>query len=93
MGWPSCIIYLKDNIEAARNFKWFLYLYEAMSGLNINFLKSEIVLVNGDNVIAQQYAKIFNYRIGLFPIKYLGVPVSSSKLHVRDWVPLQDKNG
>lgn len=55
-----------------------------MSGLKINFLKSEIVMVNGDNLLAKQYADIFNCQIGLFPIKYLGAPVSPSKLHVID---------
>lgn len=64
-----------------------------MSGLKINFLKSEIVMINGDNMSAKQYADIFNCQIGLFPIKYLGVPVSPSRFHVIDWVPLQEKNG
>ena len=27
-----------------------------------------------------------------FLIKYLGVPVSPSRLHVADWLPLLDKN-
>lgn len=87
------IICLEDNIERARNTKLLLYLYESMSGLKINFLKSEIVLVNWDNLIAKQYADIFNCQVGLFPIRYLGVPVSPSRLHVIDWVPLFEKNG
>lgn len=80
-------------MEIARNTKFLLYLYEAMSGLKINFLKSEIVMVNGHNTISEQYADIFYCQIGMFPIKYLGVPVGPSKLHVIDWMPLQEKNG
>jgi len=38
------IICLKDDMEVARNMKLHLYLYEMMSGLKINFLKSEIIL-------------------------------------------------
>lgn len=87
------IICIEDDIEKARNVKLLLYIYEAMSGLKINFLKSEIVMVNGDNNIAQQYADIFNCQVGLFPIRYLGVPVSPSRLHAIDWTPLHDKNG
>ena len=34
----------------------------------------------------------FNCQIGQFPIKYLGVPVSPSRLHVADWQPLIDKS-
>ena len=36
---------------------------------------------------------MFNCQIGLFPIKYLGVPVSPSRLKVCDWLPLLEKNG
>lgn len=87
------ILCLENNIETTRNTKLLLYLYEVMSGLKINFIKSEIVLINGDNLLATQYAEIFNCQVGLFPNKYLGVLVSPSRLHVADWVPLYDKNG
>lgn len=30
--------------------------------------------------------------MGTFPIKYLGVPVSLSRLHVSDWLPLVEKS-
>ena len=43
------IICLKNNVEKARNMKLLLYLYEVMPGLKINFGKSEVILVNGDN--------------------------------------------
>jgi len=33
-----------------------------------------------------------NCQVGLFPIKYLGVPVSPSRLKVRDWLPLVEKS-
>lgn len=57
-------------------------MYEVMSGLKINFMKSEIIIINSDDIQAQIYADIFNYQIGLFPIKYLSVPVSPSRLRV-----------
>lgn len=50
-------------------------------------------MVNGDNTLAKEYAEIFNCQVGLFPIKYLGVPISPSWLHVADWIPLYEKNG
>lgn len=63
-----------------------------MAGLKINFSKSEIVVINDFDNVASSYAEIFNCQIGYFPIKYLGVPVSPSKLHVVDWLPLVEKN-
>lgn len=73
------IICLKHDIAGARNMKLLLYMYELMAGLKINFLKSEVLIINDENDWA-------------FPIKYLGVPVSPSRLHVADWVPLVEKN-
>jgi hypothetical protein len=86
------IICLKHNIDDARNMKLLLYMYELMTGLKINFLKSEILTINDEENWANTYADLFNCQIGTFPIKYLGVPVSPSRLHVTDWLPLVDKN-
>jgi hypothetical protein len=55
-----------------------------MAGLKINFRKREIVVINDFENVAQAYAETFNCQIGHFPIKYLGVPVSPSRLHVAD---------
>jgi hypothetical protein len=43
------IIGLKNNLEMARNLKLLLYLYELMSGLKINFTKSEVIVIKGDD--------------------------------------------
>jgi len=63
-----------------------------MAGLKINFSKSEIVVIHDFDNVASSYAEIFNCQIGNFPIKYLGVPVSPSKLHVVELLPLVEKN-
>ena len=71
--------------------KLLLYMYELMAGLKINFHKSEILTINDEENWDTVYAKIFNCQIGTFPIKYLSVPVSPSRLHVKDWFPLIEK--
>jgi hypothetical protein len=63
-----------------------------MSGLKINFNKSEVILINGDERKNIQIAELFNCEIGIFPIKYLGVPVSPSRLHVKDCKTIVEKN-
>jgi hypothetical protein len=82
---------VEHNVEKARNFKILLYLYEQMSGLKINFEKSEVMLVGGDDNIVIGYANLFNCHTGLFPMKYLGVPISVSRLHVVDWTKMEEK--
>uniref|UniRef100_A0A0A8Y9P7 Reverse transcriptase zinc-binding domain-containing protein n=1 Tax=Arundo donax TaxID=35708 RepID=A0A0A8Y9P7_ARUDO len=71
--------------------KILLYLYEGMSGLKINFQKSEILIIQNDELKAVEYADMFNCAIGSWPLRYLGVPVSCLKLHVADWIPVDEK--
>lgn len=63
-----------------------------LAGLKINFNKSKIIMINDCENLAPVYAELFNCQIGYFPIKYLGVSVSPSRLHVIDWRPLMEKN-
>lgn len=63
-----------------------------MAGLKKNFNKSEVMTINDEENWASVYAEIFNCQIGAFPIKYIWVPVSPSRLHVIDWAPLLDKS-
>jgi len=66
-------------------------MYEMMAELKINF-NSEVVTINDTENWGSLYADLFNCQIGLFPIKYLGVTVSPSRLHLSDWAPLVDKS-
>lgn len=86
------IICLKHSIEGARNLKLLLYMYELMAGLKINFYKSEVITINDEGGWDTVYADIFNCQVGTFPLKYLGVPVSLSRLHLIDWLPLIEKS-
>jgi hypothetical protein len=61
-----------------------LYMFEAMSGLEINFLKSEVMMVIPNDEKKIMYADIFGCQVGDSPIKYLGVNVCRSRLHVAD---------
>jgi hypothetical protein len=85
------ILCVEDEMESVQNLKLLLCFYEKMSGLKINFEKSEALMISQDCEKAIGYAGILNCATGTWPIKYLGVPVSSSKLHVSDWVPLDEK--
>lgn len=40
------IVFLKHNLEVANHMKFLLYMFEMLSGLKINFNKSEIFVVN-----------------------------------------------
>jgi hypothetical protein len=85
------IVFLKHDIEGAVHMKLLVYLFEMLAGLKINFNKSEFFMINDEGNWGHVYADLFNCQVGLFPIKYLGVPVSPSRLRVSDWSPLLEK--
>jgi hypothetical protein len=67
-------------------------MYELMAGVKIIFYKSEVMVINDEKNWAEIYAEIFNCQLGTFSIKYLEVPVSPSRLHIIDWLPLEEKS-
>jgi hypothetical protein len=85
------VLCVEHDPEKALNLKLLLYMFELMSGLKINYQKSESLCVGGDDNILMTYADIFNSQIGHFPMKYLGVPVSYSSLRGVDWDFLEAK--
>lgn len=64
---------------------WTLRGFEALSGIKINFDKIELYPLNISSDCAQVSADIFGCKISAFPFKYLGLPLSNSKLLVKYW--------
>ena len=78
-------------MEGARNLKFILCLFESMSGLKINFHKSEIYCFGKAKEIEDMYANIFTCPIGNLSMKYLGVPIDNKKINKSLWVPMVEK--
>jgi hypothetical protein len=54
------ILCIQDIKDQATNLKFLLYLYETMSGLKINFSKSEAIMISQDRNKTMEYAETFN---------------------------------
>jgi hypothetical protein len=78
-------------MEQARNLKLLLYLFEAMSGLKINFDKSEIMLILPYDNKMQCYSELFNCQGGKWPIRYLGTPIAARRPTVAEMGFLGEK--
>jgi hypothetical protein len=78
------VLCISHDPDKAINLKLLLYSFELMTGLKINYMKSEVFLVGGDNDIATLYSNMFGCQVGKLPLKYLGVPVSSGVLKNSD---------
>jgi hypothetical protein len=85
------IIFIDKDLEKAGNLKWILSCFELMSGMRINYTKSELVPMNLEEQEIVGIVEIFGCPVGAFPIKYLGVPLHYQKLRREVLQPLVDK--
>jgi hypothetical protein len=87
------ILLFEDDLENARNIKFILCLFEQISGLKINFHKSEIFCLGVAKGRSQQYSELFTCPCAELPMKYLGMPIDEKKLAVSQWDPVEEKCG
>ena len=85
------LLFLKNDIQQARHFKFLLAFFEHLSGMKINYHKSDLMTLNLDEDEQNSLAKLFCCNIGSFPIKYLGVPLHYTKLKREHIQPVVDK--
>lgn len=62
-----------------------------MSGLQINNPKSQIFYANMDVEVKDHLLQSLNFKEGTLPVKYLGLPLISTKLSIADCMPLIEK--
>jgi hypothetical protein len=74
------LLFLDLSEQSIVTTKLLMYYYEAMSGLKINYEKSEVFVVGVEEEEQIRVANLFNRKVGSFPTKYLGVPIVSRKL-------------
>ena len=87
------IILMELNDNSLTNLKFLLLCFEALSGLKINFSKSEVVVTGVSDEEAQRVAHLLNCSLGSYPLKYLGLPISPLKLLAKDFASVVTKVG
>jgi hypothetical protein len=85
------LLFLSYNNSSATHLKWIMIFFEKISGMRINYHKSDLIPINLDEEETQAYAKTFCCKIGKFPFVYLGVPLHYEKLRREDIQPVVDK--
>jgi hypothetical protein len=65
--------------------KLILSAFEQLSGLKINYHKSELFCFGEAQVVTTQYAEIFGCKQCQFPISYLVIPVHYRGLTNSEW--------
>jgi hypothetical protein len=85
------LLFLENDLEKISNIKWLLVCFEQMSGMKINYEKSDLLTIGLDEDSTNAVAKSLCCKISAFPIKYLGVPLHYTKLRRVDLQPVIDK--
>jgi len=65
-----------------------LLLFEALSGLKVNFAKSQLVGVNVASSWLGEAASMLNCKVGAIPFVYLGMPIGGNARRLSFWNPL-----
>jgi hypothetical protein len=85
------ILFMEHDIAKALNMKLILCIFEQLSGLKINFHKSEIFCLGEAKDIEQQYMQIFGCEEGALPFKCLGIPIHHRILRNAEWNPVESR--
>jgi hypothetical protein len=87
------MILIEPSTLGVANLKLLRLYFDNMSGLKINFSKSEVVVTGVSEEELLWVAEGLNYKLRSLPMKYLGLPVSDKSLSVADWHFLTEKVG
>ncbi|KAL0293843.1 UNVERIFIED_CONTAM: hypothetical protein Sradi_6917400 [Sesamum radiatum] len=85
------LIFCAGTINSVSTIKATLLEFAELSGLRVNPGKSTIILSKSVHRDRQAIIDLIGFQEGSLPIKYLGVPLSSSRLTRTDCQPLLDK--
>nr|XP_051208064.1 uncharacterized protein LOC127323999 [Lolium perenne] len=85
------LILIQGSDEDIANLKFLLMCFEDMSGLKINYHKSEVFVLGQRISERNAIANKLNCKLGNFPFLYLGLPISNRKLTLEQWLFLVRK--
>jgi hypothetical protein len=84
------ILFMEHDLENAVNMKLIMCIFEQLSGLKINFHKSEIFCFGKAKDLESQYKQIFGCEAGSLPFRYLGIPILYRRLLNKEWNPVEN---
>jgi hypothetical protein len=87
------VILCQIEDESILNLKLLLYCFESMSGMKVNYHKSEVFVFRGDGAVKEEIVAELNYKLGAFPMVYLGIPIHHRKLRKQDLQVVNEKMG
>lgn len=81
------VLLFQPDIHNIATVKTLLVYFEAMSGMKINFAKSEAFIIGLPESESSRVADLLNCKKVAFPITHLGLPCAEKSLTESDWDP------
>ncbi|XP_052114148.1 uncharacterized protein LOC127745457 [Arachis duranensis] len=85
------ILLCPPDEETVRNYKRLLRCFEMMSGLSINFEKSNLIPVNCRPEWVTRMCQLLGCQETALPVRYLGISLGANPRLVKTWKPIIDK--
>jgi hypothetical protein len=85
------IIFIDHDPKQAMNLKLLLCAFEQLSGLKINFHKSEIFCYGEAKEMEEFYTSLFGCNTGKYPFRYLGILMHHRQLLNSEWKKVEER--
>jgi len=85
------VVMVSWDDDSIINMKFLLYCFEWMSGLKINYHKSEVYVFGVVEARQNEISNMLNCRVGSLPLSYLGFPIHGKKLPVKAFEGIVNK--
>lgn len=87
----DAIIFCKNEREEINSIMGILCTFQLISGLKINFSKSQLCGIGIHEDIVLSYAEILGCKVVSLPFKYLGLPLGANPRRIGNWKPVIEK--
>ena len=84
------MLFCGNSKESAKLLSKAIYDFASWSGLRPNHTKSYIYIAGSDEDFKRTVCSEFNFQLGDLPVRYLGLPLITSKFTASDCKPLTD---
>jgi hypothetical protein len=85
------ILFMEHDLEKAQNLKLILSAFEQLSGLKINFHKSELFCFGEAINEINANAILFSCGQGQFSMRHLGTPIHYWRLTLAEWKLVEER--
>ncbi|KAL2252776.1 UNVERIFIED_CONTAM: Retrovirus-related Pol polyprotein from type-1 retrotransposable element R2 [Sesamum indicum] len=82
------ILFCRANMDSLRIFKACLDRFAEWSGLKLNVQKSHLIISRSVQALREEMLALLGFQEGVLPMRYMGLPLISSRLTIADCRPL-----